>query len=159
MKKDLSGIPAKVLPVIDQAISDLGCFIWDIEFVKEGAERVLRITIDNDTEEGITIDNCVDVHHAVDALLDEADPIETSYTLQITSPGLERDITMPWHVNACSGEKVEIRLFAPQNGKKTYTGILGGMDEEDNILLNIDESTLKFGFDTVSKMHIVFDYE
>ena len=159
MKKDYSGIPAKVYPVIEPAVNALGCFIWDVEFVKEGADRVLRITIDTDDEGGIDISHCVDVHRAVDPLLDEADPIDESYNLQISSPGIERSLTMPWHIEACKGEKAELRLFAPLNGKRVYTGIISGMDDEDNVVLTDGENEMKFRFDSVSKMKLLYDFE
>ena len=159
MKKEYTGIPARVYPVIEQAVTDLGCFIWDIEFVKEGADRILRITIDTDSEGGIDINHCVDVHHAVDPLLDEADPIDTSYNLQISSPGIERSITMPWHIEACTGEKVEIRLFAPVDGKKVYTGTLCGMDENDKVRIIDGEREFCFDFGAIAKMKLLYEFE
>lgn len=158
MKKDYSGIPAKVYPVIEKAVCDLGCFIWDVEFVKEGADRILRITIDTDDEGGIDINRCVDVHHAVDPLLDEADPIDESYSLQISSPGIERSLTMPWHVDACRGEKAELRLFAPVNGKRVFTGVISGMDGDD-VVISDGENELRFSLGSVSKMKLLYDFE
>ena len=100
MKKEFSGVAAAVYPLASAAAEAAGCVVWDVEFVKEGADRVLRITIDTDREGGIGIEDCEKVHREVDRMLDEADPIEGSYMLQITSPGIERRLTMPWHFAA-----------------------------------------------------------
>ena len=94
----------------------LGLWIWDVEFVKEGARRVLRITVDS--EEGVGIEDCERLHRAIDPILDEADPIEEQYYLEVSSPGLERELKNEDHIYACEGWDVEVRLYAPLNGSK-----------------------------------------
>ena len=79
-------VTALALPIAEE----LGYSIWDVEYVREGADYYLRITIDN--EEGITIDDCEAFSRAIDPILDEADPITDSYHLEVSSPGIERDI-------------------------------------------------------------------
>ncbi|MFQ9147651.1 MAG: ribosome maturation factor RimP [Eubacteriales bacterium] len=105
----------KVVSVVSEAltpvIEGLGYEVWDIEYVKEGAEYFLRFTIDS--PDGITIDDCEKVHRTIDPLLDELDPIEGTYNLQVSSPGLERDVKYDRHYAALIGEKLEVRLFAP----------------------------------------------
>ena len=73
----------------------LGLMLWDVRIVNEGGRRILRITVDKDG--GVDMDDCVNMHHAIDAPLDELDPIEESYNLQISSPGLERELIRPEH--------------------------------------------------------------
>ena len=81
-------VTALAIPLAEQ----MGYSIWDVEYVREGADYYLRITIDN--EEGITIDDCEAFSRAIDPMLDEADPIADAYHLEISSPGVERDITI-----------------------------------------------------------------
>ena len=96
--------------------------IWDIEYVREGGRYVLRITIDR--EEGVDIDDCERFHRAIDAVLDAADPIVEAYVLEVSSPGIERELKNDFHLSACEGWSVEVRLYAPIDGAKLYRGVL-----------------------------------
>ncbi len=163
MKKEFSGVAARVYPLIEETVRACGCEIWDVEFVKRGADRVLVITIDTDREEGIGITDCERVTRAIDPILDEADPIDSSYNLEVSSPGIERDITLPWHVLVCEGERVEVKLFAPLEGSRKYDGVLLGFEggEEDitkPILIDIGEKTVAIPFEAISKMQTIFDF-
>ncbi len=161
MKKELSGVAARVLPLLEGTVSEAGCFLWNVEFVKEGARRVLRLTIDKDDEEGVGIEDCERVHRAVDPILDEADPIEGAYYLEVTSPGLERDIALLWHVEACTGERVSVKLFAAHSGAKHFVGtLLGFTDSEKNELaLRVGEEEIRLPYESVSKMNVAFDFD
>lgn len=139
-----------IQPVADE----LGLTIWDVEFVKEGARRILRVTIDH--ENGITIDDCERMHRAIDPVLDELDPIDTAYDLEVSSPGIERELRTDAHVDACVGERVEVRFFAPFEGKKSMEGFLMGRDEAGNILLELDGETRAVSRSLIAKMRTVF---
>ena len=111
MAKGSKNVVSVVREALEPVITELGYRLWDLEYVKEGAEYFLRFTIDSD--DGITIDDCEKVHRTIDPLLDELDPIEGSYNLQVSSPGLERDVKYDWHYAALIGEKLELKLYAP----------------------------------------------
>ena len=145
-------VTALALPLAEQ----LGYSLWDVEYVREGADYYLRITIDS--EEGITIDDCETFSRAIDPILDEADPIADSYHLEVSSPGLERDIKTPEHIAYCVGETVEARLFAPLQNSRVHRGVLEGLDEEDNVLLTIGENTLAIPRSAISRMTTVFEF-
>ena len=145
-------VTALAAPIAEQ----LGYSLWDVEYVREGADYYLRITIDN--EAGITIDDCETFSRAIDPVLDEADPITDSYHLEVSSPGVERDIKTPAHIEYCKGEKVEARLFAPLNGSRVHTGILEGMDEEGNVVLAVGETTVTIPRSAISRMTTVFEF-
>jgi ribosome maturation factor RimP len=99
----------------------LGYFIWDVEYVKEGARQILRITIDTEADEGITIEDCEKMHRAIDPVLDEADPIESAYYLEVSSPGIERELKYDFHFLACEDWDVEVKLYAPdEKGRKKF---------------------------------------
>ena len=123
-KKNIAGV---VRDLVQPVADEMGYILWDVEYVKEGAEMVLRITIDKDGE-GIGIDDCERLHRAIDPLLDEADPIENSYRLEVSSPGVERTLSRPEHFQKCLGEQVEVRLYAPINGQTKIVGTLAGAD-------------------------------
>ena len=145
-------VSALAIPLAEQ----LGYSIWDVEYVREGADYYLRITIDS--EEGITIDDCETFSRAIDPILDEADPITDSYHLEVSSPGLEREIKTPEHIAYCTGETVEARLFAPLQGSRVYRGVLEGLDEEGNVLLAMGENTLTIPRSAISRMTTVFEF-
>ncbi len=115
----------------------LGLRIWDVRFVKEGADWYLRVFIDR--EGGVSIDDCVDLSRLLSPALDEADPIEQSYCLEVSSPGVERELTRPEHFEAYLGRPVTVRLIRPREGQRTFAGRLlaGG----DPVRLKMPEGT------------------
>lgn len=157
MANKKSGSVADVVTALATPLAEqLGYSIWDVEYVREGADYYLRITIDS--ENGITIDDCETFSRAIDPVLDEADPITDSYHLEISSPGIERDVKTPAHIAYCQGETVEARLFAPLNGSRVHRGTLLGLDEDDNVLLGIGEETLAIPRASISRMTTVFEF-
>lgn len=149
-------VASTVREIISPVAEELGYYIWDVEFVKEGADKHLRITIDN--EDGITIEDCEKFHRAIDVPLDEADPIAESYILEVSSPGIERELKYPEHIEACEGWDVEVKLYAPRNGSKSYRGVLCGYDDEGNIVIEIGEEKVSFKPDEVAKIATYFDF-
>ena len=140
-----------LLPVVN----NLGYYLWDVEYVKEGSEWYLRITIDS--EEGITIDDCEVVHRAIDPVIDEHDPIENSYHLEVSSPGIERVLRTEEHIEAFTGEEVEVKLFAAIDGKKSLRGILGGISD-GVVTITVGENTYEIEHKKISRMTTVFDF-
>ncbi len=147
-------IAERVRELLFPVVLEAECYLWDVEYVKEGAEMILRIVIDSN--EGITLDDCERVTRAIDPVLDEADPIESSYRLEVTSPGVERPLTRPDHYTACIGDEVEVRLFAPMNGSKTLRGILTAAEEKSFTLTLPDESEITLAKSAAAKVSTVF---
>lgn len=104
----------------------LGYELWDVRFEKEGADWFLRIFIDK--EDGISINDCVDMTHALDEPLDEADPIDQSYCLEVCSPGLERPLKRDSHFEKSIGKPVQVKMIRPLNGERELKGTLTGYD-------------------------------
>ncbi len=151
-KKNVAGtVRDLIAPIADE----LGYDIWDVEFVKEGADMILRITIDKD--EGIDIEDCEKMSRAIDPVIDEADPIETSYRMEVSSPGVERTLTRPEHFVKCVGEKVEVRLYAPLNGQKQIVGTLTSADEK-SITVTVGDEEVVLEKSAVAKAATVFDW-
>jgi ribosome maturation factor RimP len=140
-----------IAPVADE----LGLAIWDVEFVKEGARKILRVTIDH--EDGITIEDCERMHRAIDPVLDEIDPIDTAYDLEVSSPGIERELRTDAHIDACVGEPVEVRFFAPFEGKKSLEAVLLGRDGAD-VLLEIDGTERRVARNLIAKLRTIFEF-
>lgn len=142
-EKKKGNIAQRVAELVRDAVSECGCTLWDVEFVKEGADHNLVIYIDK--PDVISLTDCEMVNDAVEPIIDEADPIDGSYYLEISSPGLERELKTPEHLLAFVGSEVIVRLYKPYNGSKIYTGILKEYDESnDTIHLECSESALSF---------------
>ncbi len=122
-------------------VEDLNYELVDVEFVKEGANWYLRIYIDKSG--GIGIDDCQSVSERISDILDEKDPIEQSYYLEVSSPGLERPLKTERDFIKYKGELVEIKVFQPIDGKKIFEGELVGLID-GNIVINQDGKTLEF---------------
>ncbi|MFO7160300.1 MAG: ribosome maturation factor RimP [[Clostridium] cellulosi] len=120
-----------VVTVVEQLANPiaerLGLTIWDVEFVKEGASYYLRVFIDKD--EGVTIDDCENMSRALDKELDRVDPIDQSYCLEVSSPGIERELKRDWHFEKYIGNRVKVRLIRPNSsGLRDIDGILKSYD-------------------------------
>ncbi len=126
---------AAVLPLAEQTAAQLGLRIWDVTFTKEGASFYLRIFIDKDG--GVGIEDCENFSRAIDAPLDELDPIEQGYCLEVSSPGVERSLTKPAHFTACLGQRVQVRMIRPVNGTRDFKGVLEDYDN-GNITVRFD---------------------
>ena len=155
MAKNTRGIAEKVWEIAEPLADSLGIWIWDVEFVKEGARRVLRITVDS--EEGIDINECEALHRAIDPLLDEADLIEEQYYLEVSSPGIERELKTDIHIEACEGWDVEVKLYAPKNGAKTFRGVLMPIEENGDISIKSGEEITTFERSSVAKINTYFE--
>lgn len=127
--------------------SDLGLEIVDVEFVREHNEWYLRVYIDK--EGGVTIDDCTSLSRVLSNKLDEIDPIDFSYYLEVSSPGIERPLKKDRDFERNVGKKIKIKLFEPIDGKKTIEGTLLGL-EEKSILISINDNTLKIDREKVS---------
>lgn len=112
----------RVYELVKETVEAEGVELWDVRFLKEGAAWYLRIFIDKPG--GVGIDDCTAVSHAVDPIIDEADPIDTSYYLEVCSAGLERELTRAGHYESCLGKPVRLRLYRAADGAKELTGTL-----------------------------------
>ena len=149
-------IASTVLTLVTPVAEEMGYYIWDVEFVKEGADKYLRITLDN--EEGITIEDCEKFHRAIDPVLDEADPISEAYILEVSSPGIERELKTAAHVEACEGWDVEVKLYAPKNGSKMFRGVLCGYDENGGIEILVGDEKQSFAPAEIAKISTYYDF-
>lgn len=124
-------------PVVEQA----GCSLWDVEYVKEAGEWFLRVYIDK--EGGISIDDCEAVSRPLSDLLDEADPIEGSYTFEVSSAGADRVLKKPEHFARFQGQEVEVKLYRPRDGRKDFVGMLQSWRDGD-VTLDVGGEPITF---------------
>ncbi len=150
MKK---GIKETVREAILPTVTELGYRIWDISYSKIGADYHLEITIDCDA--GINIEDCERVHRAIDPILDEIDPIEDFYYLEVSSPGIERELKTDEHIELSVGQKVQAKLFVAKDGKKSVTGILTGADKA-SVTLDEDGAEVVLQKSEIAKLTTVY---
>ena len=122
-------------------VESFGCSLWDVEYVREGADRYLRVYIDK--EGGIEIDDCEKIHRALDPVLDEHDPIAESYYFEVCSAGLERALKRPSDFERFMGSPILIKLYRPRNGLKEIPCILRGY-EDGRITVEAGKETITF---------------
>lgn len=124
-------------PIVEQH----GCSLWDVEYVREGSERFLRLYIEK--EGGIDITDCEAISRAVDPILDEKDPIAESYHFEVCSAGLERALKRPGDFERFMGSPIMVKLYRPYNGMKEFPGILRGY-EEGRVTVECGKETVTF---------------
>ncbi len=147
MAKVTEVVAALAAPVVEEH----GCTLWDVEYVKEAGEWFLRLYIDK--AEGMSINDCEAISRVVSDLLDEADPIEGSYTFEVSSAGLERALKKPEHFVACMGQTVDVKLYRARDGQKEFTGVLEGYDNGD---VTVAGTTFPKPDVAAVKLHVTF---
>ncbi len=140
------------MPILEEANFD---FI-DVEFVKEGPNRFLRLYIDK--PEGITLDDCKSVSEQLSVILDEIDPIEENYFLEVSSPGIDRPLKTDDDLNRALDEDVEVNLYKAIDGMKRYEGILKAYDDNTFIIENEKIGEIRLDRNVVSKINIAVKF-
>lgn len=144
----------RVQKLADRVGEDLGYEVLEVSFVKEGPERILRVTIDHPN--GIGIDDCEQFSKEFGRILDEEDPISTSYLLEVSSPGIERPLIKPEHFSRFAGREAEIRLYSPWQGRRKFRGTLEGwsQEEEGQVLMDCNGERLAIPWPNISKARL-----
>ena len=122
-------------------VEEYGCALWDVEYVREGSERFLRLYIEK--EGGVDIEDCEKIHRAMDPILDREDPIAESYYFEVCSAGLERALKRPSDFIRFMGSPVMVKLYRPRNGLKEIPGVLRGY-EEGRVTVEAGKETIIF---------------
>ena len=142
--------------VLGPAIEALGCRIWGVELLSQGKHSMLRIYIDRD--DGVSIDDCERVSKQVSALLDVEDPIASSYTLEVSSPGMDRLLFKPEHYAQSVGERVDLRLGMPEQGRRRVIGEMTKYGGEE-VTVNVDGTPFVVQLANVQRARIVPRFE
>ncbi|AAG08132.1 MULTISPECIES: ribosome maturation factor RimP [Pseudomonas] len=148
MSSKLEQLQALLAPVVEA----LGYECWGVEFISQGRHSVLRVYIDR--PEGILIDDCEAVSRQVSGILDVEDPISGEYTLEVSSPGMDRPLFTLEQFAKHAGEQVKIRLRSPYEGRRNYQGILRGVEEQDVVVL-VDDHEYLLPIDSIDKANII----
>ena len=150
----MANIEEKVENLVKSRIENIGYELYDVLYLKEGKNHILRIVIDN--KKGIKIKDCEKVNNEITDLLDEADYIKEGYFLEVSSPGIERLLRKDWQLKKYIGSEVEVKLFKrDENGFKEYLGVLKQVEDE-TLLIEQEEQEYKVQRSNISQVKTVY---
>ena len=138
----MSKITDKVTELAKPVVEEEGCSLWDVEYVREAGSWFLRIFIDKDG--GVGIDDCERISRRLDPILDEADPIPDSYVFEVGSAGAERELKRPGDFEQFMGSEVEVKLYQPLDGAKSFVGILKAYSDDGTVTVASGKKELSF---------------
>lgn len=138
--------------LLEPAVKAAGQQLWGVEFLPSGKHSILRVYIDK--PEGVTVDDCALASHQVSALLDVEDPINGEYSLEVSSPGIDRPLFLKEHFEQLIGQKIALQLQVAEKGKRKIQGIIESVQDND-IILKYEESLLTIAFSNMSKANVV----
>ena len=149
----MSKITEKVAALAEPVVNEEGCSLWDVEYVREAGTWYLRVFVDK--EGGLSIDDCERISRRLDPMLDEADPIPDSYVFEVGSAGAERELKRPRDFEQFMGSEVELRLYKPLKGSKSFVGLLRGY-EDGAVTIEAGGEELRFEKDAVAlvRLHV-----
>ena len=152
----MAKIEEKVETLVKDKIEKIGYELYDVLYVKEGSNKILRIVIDN--ENGISLDDCEKVNNEIKEIIDEANPIEEQYFLEISSPGIERVLRKDKHLEQNIGKDINVKLFKKdENGAKEYLGTLKEFNQNE-IIIETEEQEIKIERKNISQIKTVYNW-
>ena len=142
----------KVRELAEPVCDELGLFLWDVRFEKEGASWYLKVLIDKDG--GVDMNDCEAVTRPLNKILDESDPIQQSYILEVGSPGLGRELRRPEHFLVCIGDEVRVRTIRPVNGERDFIGILYAFEKNEFVIAQSEDEADRLTFKTADCAYV-----
>jgi ribosome maturation factor RimP len=146
---------AQLEALLDTEISGMGYEFVGCVLMQHGRGTLLRIYVDKPG--GVTVEDCTKVTRHVNSLLDVEDPIQGHYTLEVSSPGLERPLFKPMHYQRVIGKKIKLKLHAPREGRRNLTGVLQAADAE-SITLLVDNIVMELPYHDIDKAHVELEF-
>ena len=138
--------------MLTPTVESLGCTIWGVEYLAQGKHSKLRLYIDR--EGGVDVDNCAEVSRHVSDILDVEEFSQSAYTLEVSSPGMDRILFKEAQYLEAVGEQVDVRLNFPFEGRKKFVGLLAGI-EESNAVVQVDEDEFLLPLENIQKARVV----
>ncbi|MCS5564284.1 ribosome maturation factor RimP [Marinobacter qingdaonensis] len=143
--------------ILRPVVEGLGYEFWGIEYRSQGHYSKLRVFIDN-PEQGVSVDDCEKVSRQISGVMDVEDPIQTEYTLEVSSPGMDRPLFRLEQYEAFAGHRVQIRLRMAYEGRRKFEGLLKGI-EGDDVVVVVDDHEYLLPFESIERAHIVPVFE
>lgn len=152
MSKGETKVETLIRPVVER----MGYELWGCEYHASGMHGILRIFIDR--EDGISLDDCVLISNQVSALLDVEDPIQASYDLEVSSPGMDRPLLSPEHYRRLTGGLIKLRLAVPVNGRRNVKGRLLGIEGEI-VRVEVDSEVVELPYADIVTARVVPEWD
>ena len=152
----MSALVEKLQVLFEPTVQSENCELWGIEYISQGKHSILRVFID--AEEGVTVENCAAVSHQLSGMLDVHDPISGEYSLEVSSPGMERPLFLPKQYHDYIGECISVRTSRPFQNQRKFTGILINAGERE-ITITENGSEVTLPYSAILKSHLVAIYE
>lgn len=160
----MSSVQNKLTALIEPVVESLGCELWGLEYMVQGRQATLRIYIekaaepecaaDAKKESGVGLHDCEKVSRQVSSVLDVEDPIASHYTLEVSSPGMDRPLFSLAHYQSSVGEKVSIKLSRKFDDRKNFIGVIAGV-EDDEVILRVEEEEYVLPIELIDKANII----
>ncbi|AAO10110.1 ribosome maturation factor RimP [Vibrio vulnificus] len=148
----MTGLERQLTEMLESAVVASGYELVGLEFIRAGEHSTLRIYIDH--ENGITVEDCAEVSHQVSAVLDVEDPISVAYSLEVSSPGLDRPLFKPAHYEQFIGQEVNVVLKMAVANRRKWKGEIHSVDGEA-ITLTVDGQQEEFALSNISKANLI----
>lgn len=145
--------PFKLRDLLEPAVAAVGCELVGIEYLPNGKQSLLRVYIDK--AEGVTVDDCSAVSYQVSGLLDVEDPVPGNYTLEVSSPGLDRPLFQARDFERFAGQEVKIRMRFPIDGQRNFRGLLQGLQEQQVVIEGQDGKRVNLPLDQVEQARLI----
>ncbi|GAC1039958.1 ribosome maturation factor RimP [Pseudomonas sp. EpS/L25] len=152
MSSKLEQLQALLAPVVEA----LGYVCWGVEYISQGRHSLLRVYIDHPN--GILVEDCEKVSRQVSGVLDVEDPITNEYTLEVSSPGMDRPLFTLEQFAAHAGEQVKVKLRSPFEGRRNFQGLLRGVEDQD-VVVQVDEHEYLLPIEMIDKANVVPRFE
>ena len=146
----------QLITLIEPVVTGLGCDLWGLEYIQQGKHSVLKVYIES--PKGIDVDDCARVSRQISALFDVEDPLKGKYTLEVSSPGMDRRLFTAAQFEEYKGAKVKVSLRAPFEGKRRFTGVLIGIEEED-VVIRLGEEEILIPIEDIDRANVVPEFD
>mgnify|MGYP005998547859 CR=1 FL=1 len=154
----MASVQERLHSLIAPVVEALECELWGLEYLAQGRYATLRIYIEKHTEEGIGVQDCEKVSRQVSSVLDVEDPISSQYTLEVSSPGMDRPLFTIEQYQRSIGEKASLKLSRKFEERKKFVGIISGV-EDDEVILQVDDEEYVLPIELIDKANIVPTFE
>lgn len=148
LSSKVTELESLLVPIVEA----LGYRCWGVEFLSQGRHSLLRVYIDK--TDGVSVEDCATVSRQASAVLDVEDPISGDYTLEVSSPGMDRPLFTLEQFAASVGEQAKVRLRVPFEGRRNYQGVIRGV-EGDEVVIQVDDHEYLLPIDSIDKSNIV----
>ena len=149
----VGGNSKSLIELLEPVVESMGCQLWGLEYHSAGKRRgILRLFIDK--QDGVGLSDCERVSRQVSSVLDVEDPIAGEYTLEVSTPGMDRPLYTLEQYAQFAGEQIKLKLRVPFEGRRLFSGLLSGV-EEDEVKLVVDDEEYLFPIESIDKANIV----